>query len=172
MPLRHPRIRLRKGSDFDHTNPHQQREDCPTTQNCHGFSMYGDNCPVTNITDLDALSATNTRRHPYWNADPVDELASGRFKPLPPGTKPRLGDKVTWWNDRNRNSNIDAGAIIRDPAGRPVSVNPAELEHSGVVTGLRGHHVDVTSKWGSGDLMRHDVNDTPYQGTQIIYWRK
>lgn len=43
--------------------------------------------------------------------------------------------------------------------------------HSGVVYSISGNTIKLTSKWGAGPLVRHNVSYSPYGGTPIYYKR-
>lgn len=84
----------------------------------------------------------------YWMNNPGAYMSDGSYKKV--GTKPTAtGQKVCY---------------TQYPLNNP-------FIHSGVVYSISGNTIKLTSKWGAGPLVRHNVSYSPYGGTPIYYKR-
>ena len=86
---------------------------------------------------------TNT----YWINDPMPYMFDGSYNM----TKDILPDnKVTW-------------VEIEDE-------EVSYVEHSGIVNRIENKKVMVTSKWGQGPLVIHEITDSPYTSRNVLYF--
>lgn len=86
--------------------------------------------------------------NPYWMNDPGKYMSDGSYT--------KIGASPTAKNQKV--------CYIQYPL-----VNPCI--HSGIVYSISGSTVKLTSKWGAGPLVRHDVSYSPYGGTPTYYKR-
>ena len=132
------------------------QEDAPRSEkyNCHSYAFH---CSKGDPSDWRNLALNQP---PRYDVSPDDDLEEQGYTELIADEPNKVGDRVLYGNDSNKNGTLE----------------PGEITHSAIVRKVdaEGNTTEVIGKWGDGAIQVHHPAQEiaeDYYGTFREYWR-